>query len=57
MVAYNDIDKMLRKKKPECLFYYSIYRKLKSRQSESVVIKFRSVVIFGEVFPEKRAVV
>ena len=53
----NLTSKTLRRKKPECRFNYSIYRKLKSRQSKSVLIKFRRVGIFGEVFAEKRAVV
>lgn len=41
------------KKKPECIFYCSIYRKFKNRQNESAVMEFRGVITFGKEFAEK----
>lgn len=44
---------MLRKKKPESIFYYSIYRKFKNKQNEPMVIEFRRVTTSGEAFVEE----
>lgn len=39
----------MEQKKPEYILYYSIYRKFKNRQNDSMAIEIRTVVSFGEV--------